>query len=281
MTFESSTDDVTYTSLGNGTRVAGGWRLSGLSLPGEQSVYIRARGYYGTNGWFSGSGSILESIQSVYTSCPAITLSATVFPNGTVGEVYPPTTITQTGGVGVTTFAVTSGALPGGMSLSSAGVVSGTPNTAGTFNATVTATDANGCMGSRAFTVTIVPACSSIASNGATFPAAGGSGSLAITAPAGCSWTVTNLPPWASTISGASGSGAGVWQYAVAANAGPFRTQTISAAGHEFLLRQLAGSVVPYGAWVDLAWQPAGDVDYLIDKMVAAGVQNVRMAFRW
>jgi hypothetical protein len=37
----------------------------------------------------------------------------------------------------------------------------------------------------------------------------------------------------------------------------------------------------PHGAWVDLAWQPAGDVDYLIDKMVAAGVQSVRMAFRW
>ena len=248
VTFESSADAATYSSLGNATRVAGGWQLSGLSLPAGQTLYIRARGYYATNGWFSGSGSILESIRSVYTSCSTIALSATVFANGTAGEAYPSTIITQTGGVGVTTFTVTNGALPGGMSLSSAGVVSGTPNAAGTFNATVTATDVNGCTGSRAYTVTVAPKCSSIASTGATFAAAGGSGSVAITAPAGCSWTVTNVPPWASTISGASGSGAGVWQYAVAANAGPLRSQTITAAGHEFELWQLAGSVTPYGA---------------------------------
>lgn len=37
----------------------------------------------------------------------------------------------------------------------------------------------------------------------------------------------------------------------------------------------------PYGAWEDFAWDAPGDVDFLIDKMAAAGVQSVRMAFRW
>jgi hypothetical protein len=37
----------------------------------------------------------------------------------------------------------------------------------------------------------------------------------------------------------------------------------------------------PYGVWEDLAWDQTADVDGLIDRMAAAGVQNVRMAFRW
>ena len=87
--------------------------------------------------------------------CPVITLSATAFPGGAIGSTYPPTTLTQTGGVGAVTFLLTGGALPNGMSLSSAGTVSGTPTQTGTFNFTVTATDANGCTGSRPYSLTI------------------------------------------------------------------------------------------------------------------------------
>jgi hypothetical protein len=50
---------------------------------------------------------------------------------------------------------VTAGALPTGLSLSSGGIISGTPTTAGTFTFTVTARDANGCTGLQAYTVTI------------------------------------------------------------------------------------------------------------------------------
>ncbi len=37
----------------------------------------------------------------------------------------------------------------------------------------------------------------------------------------------------------------------------------------------------PYGVWEDLPWDQTTDVDYLIEEMAAARVQNVRMAFRW
>jgi len=47
-----------YAPLGNGTRVAGGWALNGLTLPAG-NVTVRARGYYGTGQ--NGSGSIVES----------------------------------------------------------------------------------------------------------------------------------------------------------------------------------------------------------------------------
>lgn len=52
------------------------------------------------------------------------------------------------------TFTVTSGALPTGLTLSSAGLLSGTPTIAGTFSGTVTATNANGS-GSQAFSIPV------------------------------------------------------------------------------------------------------------------------------
>jgi len=75
VTFESSTNGVMYTALGNATRIAGGWQLTGQSLPANQAVFIRARGYFST-GWNTGSGSIVESVQQVFVSSvpPVVTI---------------------------------------------------------------------------------------------------------------------------------------------------------------------------------------------------------------
>ena len=54
------------------------------------------------------------------------------------------------------TFAVTNGSLPAGLTLSSGGVLSGTPTGLGPVTFTVTATDANSCTGSIVYTLTIV-----------------------------------------------------------------------------------------------------------------------------
>lgn len=64
-TFEYSSDGTTWTSLGAGTRVAGGWQLGGLALPFQQNFYVRARGY-ATCGLFNGSCSICESVRLFY-----------------------------------------------------------------------------------------------------------------------------------------------------------------------------------------------------------------------
>jgi hypothetical protein len=58
-----------------------------------------------------------------------------------VNAVYPGATLTAANGTAPYTWAITSGALPTGLSLSSAGVLSGTPTAFGTFNFTVTVTD--------------------------------------------------------------------------------------------------------------------------------------------
>lgn len=72
--------------------------------------------------------------------------------------VFYSATITATGGAGTHTFAVTDGALPDGLTLSSAGLLSGTPTASGTWTFTITATDDGDVTGARAYRVTIAGA---------------------------------------------------------------------------------------------------------------------------
>jgi YVTN family beta-propeller protein len=71
--------------------------------------------------------------------------------NGTVGVVYS-FTYTSTGSP---SFSVTAGSLPPGLSLSSAGVISGTPTTVGSFSGTVTATNGTAPDAMQNFGITI------------------------------------------------------------------------------------------------------------------------------
>jgi hypothetical protein len=86
---------------------------------------------------------------------------------GTFNASYS-TTLSGSGGTAPYSFAVTAGTLPTGLSLSG-NTISGTPTAAGTFNFTVTATDAspaNGPFsGSRAYEVIISQAAQSITFN--------------------------------------------------------------------------------------------------------------------
>lgn len=84
-----------------------------------------------------------------------ITLSPTALPNGTVGVAYNQT-ISASGGSGTGfTFAITAGTLPSGLTLSSSGLLSGTPTAAGPFTFTVMATDSARNKGSQQYTLTI------------------------------------------------------------------------------------------------------------------------------
>jgi large repetitive protein len=89
--------------------------------------------------------------------CPAITLAPASLPDGTVGVAYGQT-ITASGGAGPYTFDVTIGTPPPGLTLTSPGLLAGTPTTAGTFTLTIRATDANGCTATITYTVIIAPA---------------------------------------------------------------------------------------------------------------------------
>ena len=81
-TFESSLDNVNYSSLRNGTVVSNAWTLTGLSLPTNQNIYIRARGYY-RGGYNNGSESVVQSVRIAYLPVLKI-LSVTRLSNGHV-----------------------------------------------------------------------------------------------------------------------------------------------------------------------------------------------------
>jgi MYXO-CTERM domain-containing protein len=87
-------------------------------------------------------------------AAPAITTTSPL-PAGTVGTAYNQT-FAATGGTPPYSWAVTVGTPPAGLNLSAAGVLSGTPSTAGTSNFTVEVT--GGASSTRAFVLTINPA---------------------------------------------------------------------------------------------------------------------------
>jgi hypothetical protein len=69
VTFESSTDSVNYTPLGNGTPSGSNWTLAGLNLATGQNLYLRARGYY-SGDIHNASQSIQESVRNVFLATP-------------------------------------------------------------------------------------------------------------------------------------------------------------------------------------------------------------------
>ena len=97
------------------------------------------------------------SVQRTYTmtiSTPSITVDPVALPKAVGGLDYAQT-FTARGGTAPYTFSISAGALPPGLTLSVAGVLSGTPTGAGDSSFTVTATDASGFSGARLFTLAL------------------------------------------------------------------------------------------------------------------------------
>jgi hypothetical protein len=84
----------------------------------------------------------------------ALSVTTTSLTAGSTGTAYSQA-LAASGGRTPYTWSVTSGSLPAGLTLSSAGVLSGTPTTAGSSSFTVQAMDANSKTATRALTLTI------------------------------------------------------------------------------------------------------------------------------
>ena len=88
------------------------------------------------NGIASFARNFSITIDPVPIATPAVVISTTTLAGGTSGAPYSQT-LTATGGNGTFAWSVTAGTLPTGLTLSAAGVLSGTPATVGTSNFTV------------------------------------------------------------------------------------------------------------------------------------------------
>lgn len=86
------------------------------------------------------------TVSRAYTldvAAPVVALPATSLPDGQRGSAYSATLNPATGGTAPYTYAVTGGALPAGLTLSSGGSLTGTPTVFGSFSFAVTATDSS------------------------------------------------------------------------------------------------------------------------------------------
>ncbi|MBX9452656.1 MAG: cadherin-like beta sandwich domain-containing protein [Mesorhizobium sp.] len=160
---------VTVGALPGGLTLTSSGTLSGTpTAEGTFNFTITATDSSGGNGPYTGSRAY-----TIAVAAPTVTVSPATLPAATVAASYSQS-LTASGGTAPYSYAVTAGALPSGMNLSSVGVLSGTPTAGGTFNFTITATDDSGGIGphsgSRAYTLTV--AAPVIALSPATLPTA-------------------------------------------------------------------------------------------------------------
>lgn len=115
----------------------------------------------------------------------AMTPSAGALPAGQAGVAYTPTSFAASGGTASYSYAITAGSLPAGLTLSSAGLLSGTPSVSGAFNFSVTATDSSTGTGpfaiTQAYSIALQQAVPTISSLAPAIGPAGGGQAVTIT----------------------------------------------------------------------------------------------------
>ncbi len=182
-----------------------------------------------------------------------LSLSPTGLPHATVGSAYT-ATITASGGTPPYVFSLyPSTPLAGGLTLSTTGVLSGTPAYATNNFLTIRAQDSTGAFGTQNYLIVIDPAvpsspspapCTySVSPGGLVIPAGGGTGTITLTTTATCPWTITNIPSWVTFKSPISGTGNATLQFQTGANSGADISSVLSIAGVGFSVEQQASSV--------------------------------------
>ncbi|WP_052108265.1 putative Ig domain-containing protein [Aerolutibacter daejeonensis] len=101
----------------------------------------------------TGTAGTVTNAYTLAVAAPTIAVNPAVLPGGIDGVPYTHV-LSAVGGTAPYTFAVTAGALPTGVTLATDGRLSGAP-VAGSFGFTVTATDALGFTGTRAYMVVV------------------------------------------------------------------------------------------------------------------------------
>ena len=165
----------TITRYTNGALVA---TISGGGLARPVGIALDASGRLAVTNFtagrsitqFSTGGDLLNTIVGAATglsgpngiaAVPIVTVTTpSPLPDAGVGAAYS-TTLAATGGTGPYTWALATGALPAGLSISSAGVVSGTPTTTGTASFSVSVTDAAAHASVVAMSLQVLPAAES------------------------------------------------------------------------------------------------------------------------
>jgi hypothetical protein len=109
-----------------------------------------------------------------------------------------------------------------------------TQNSGGARTATI-------AIGDKTFTLTQAACSYALSKTSQGFTPAGGTDSITMTAPTGCSWTASVNQSWVTITSATSGNGNGTIAYSVQANSGPARSATLTIGGVAVSIQQSAG----------------------------------------
>lgn len=148
---------LTAGALPAGLTLSAGGALTGTPTAGGSFNFtVTATDSSAFPGPFSGSQAYTLTI-----AAPTLALPATPLAGGTLGVTYSAAITPASGGSAPYAYAVTAGALPGGLTLNaSTGTVSGTPSALGTFNFSITATDSSTGTGpytaTQAYAITVI-----------------------------------------------------------------------------------------------------------------------------
>ncbi|HUK15634.1 MAG TPA: putative Ig domain-containing protein [Bryobacteraceae bacterium] len=141
------------------------WSLSAGSLP--QGLTLSAAGTISGTPSAAGNSSFTVQVndssgatateQLSITVTPApLTITTSSLPNGMAGAGYSQT-LAASGGTGGYSWSISSGSLPQGLTLSTAGVISGTPSAAGNSSFTVQVKDNSGATATKQLSITVNP----------------------------------------------------------------------------------------------------------------------------
>ena len=157
----------THTVYGDTLTESGGtapftWSVSSGSLPAGISLSADGNlsGTPTATGTFSFTVQVTDANNQTATEATSITVSAgvsTTFaaPPGAVVNTAYTDTLTATGGTTPYTWSVNAGSLPPGITLTSAGVLAGTPTTAGSYTFSVNVIDANNGIATTSITLVV------------------------------------------------------------------------------------------------------------------------------
>jgi uncharacterized protein (TIGR03437 family) len=184
--------------------VANGPTLSSAFAYTGQGNWTRGPESTGTGGFWDLTGVQLSpsfgiSVAGANSAAPQFAISQQSPPSGQVASAYS-YQFTSTGGTSPYTWSVSSGNLPTGLTLSQAGLLSGTPAAYGTFSFALQASDSSGpsmSAGPSNFQITVIPQILSINTTSLTTWVVNNAFTQTLTATGGylpLTWTITGNP---------------------------------------------------------------------------------------
>ncbi|MDR0321981.1 MAG: Ig domain-containing protein [Treponema sp.] len=211
----------------------------------------------------------------------ALKIDTTSLPNGTKDKAYSPQTLKATGATGYTTFTWTrdSGSLPPGLTLSTGGVISGTPTSAGKFTFTVKATNTKGSA-TKQLSITIAGPGPKITTESLPKAKAGESYNYTLTATGDTpiTWSISKPYAWSDDLpEGLTLSTSGVISGTPTSEGSTYFTVAATDSKGQTTVKSLSIIVV---TWTEILNIPFADTEYSVringlvwgnDKFVAVG----------